>query len=162
MCFFDGMYWIHCASARLGSAPGHPRIHLIGHSYGARMAAYALAGLTHASHGSTNAVFLPYVMDSLRTVRRADMAKIGHMAGAGTGMREEQAARHAVVHTRELVESVGIPTTLKSFGVTERDLDTLVSDGLGVGRLTKAFPIQPPESTYRVIVRNAFDGVISS
>lgn len=32
---------------RLGSAPGHPRIHLIGHSYGARMAAYALAGLDH-------------------------------------------------------------------------------------------------------------------
>ncbi|TAL85957.1 MAG: iron-containing alcohol dehydrogenase [Candidimonas sp.] len=124
--------------------------------------AYALAGLTHASHGSTNAVFLPYVMDSLRTVRRADMAKIGHMAGAGTEMREEQAARHAIVHTRELVESVGIPITLKGFGVTEHDLDTLVSHGLGVSRLTKAFPIQPAESTYRAVVRSAFDGVISS
>jgi alcohol dehydrogenase class IV len=121
--------------------------------------AYALANLTHASHGSTNAVFLPYVMDSLRGVRTADIAEIGRMAGL-TGIDEADLAKRAVAHTRDLVAHVGIATTLKDFGVRESDLPGLVENGLGVARLTKAFPIQPAAEAYRIIVRNAFEGTL--
>lgn len=121
--------------------------------------AYGLAGLTHASHGSTNAVFLPYVMDRLRAVRLADIAEIGRLVGV-EGQTDDDIARKTVVHTRNLVGSVGIPTTLQGFGVTGDDLDLLVANGMGVTRLTKAFPIQPAEPAYRIIVRNAFNGVL--
>jgi alcohol dehydrogenase class IV len=119
--------------------------------------AYALAGLTHATHGSTNAVFLPYVMDSLQKVRMRDLAEIGRLAGS-TGASEIELASSAIRLTRELVASVGIPITLRGFGVKESDLDLIIENGLGVTRLTKAFPIQPSEEVYRSIVHNAYYG----
>lgn len=123
--------------------------------------AYALAGLTHATHGSTNAVFLPYVMDSLRQVRQAELAEIGRLSGSRSGNSAEL-ARDAVVATRDLVAAVGIPTTLAGFGVKESDLPGLLENGLAVTRLTKAFPIQPAQEAYASIVRNAFEGRLSA
>jgi alcohol dehydrogenase class IV len=119
--------------------------------------AYALAGLTHASHGSTNAVYLPYVMDALLEERESDLATIARLAGEPQADQASMACS-AVVRTRNLVGRVGIPTTLAGFGVTEDDLEGLIENGLGVARLTKAFPIQPPEAAYREIVTNAFHG----
>jgi alcohol dehydrogenase class IV len=123
--------------------------------------AYALANQTHASHGSTNAAFLPYVMDSLLPVRQAELAEIGRMAGLN-GPDEAALARAAVAHTRALVGALGIPTTLRACGVREHDLESLVQGGLGVARLTLAFPIQPADETYRAIVRNAFEGTLAA
>jgi alcohol dehydrogenase class IV len=120
--------------------------------------AYALAGLTHASHGSTNAVFLPYVMDALRNDRRAELAEIGRLAGEPSDASEAELARRAVVRARELVHAVGIPTTLSEFGVSEADLPALVDNGLAVTRLTKAFPLQPARPAYERIVENAYAG----
>lgn len=122
--------------------------------------AYALAGLTHATHGSTNAVFLPYVMEALLPVRQRELAEIARMAGE-TGDDEAALARRAVVRTRELVAEVGIPTTLAGFGVTADDLPALVRNGLNVTRLTKAFPIQPAGEAYARIVDDAFTGRLS-
>ncbi|HEX9172909.1 MAG TPA: iron-containing alcohol dehydrogenase [Telluria sp.] len=122
--------------------------------------AYALANQTHATHGSTNAAFLPYVMDSLLPVRQAELAEIGRMAGLA-GDDEAALARAAVARTRALVGALGIPTTLRQCGIEEGDLETLVQGGLGVARLTKAFPIQPAEQAYRAIVRNAYEGKLA-
>lgn len=119
--------------------------------------AYALAGLTHASHGSTNAVFLPYVMDALVHERESELAAVARWAGAGEG-DDRALARLASPLIRDLVSRVGIPTTLAEFGVEPRHLDRLIADGLAVTRLTKAFPIQPAEQVYGRIVRNAFEG----
>jgi alcohol dehydrogenase class IV len=123
--------------------------------------AYALANLTHATHGSTNAVFLPYVMDALLPVRKSDLAQIGRLAGL-SGNDETDLARRTIAYTRALVASVGIATTLKDFGVTESDLDGLVENGLGVARLTKAFPIQPAAQAYLAIVSNAYNGTLGA
>lgn len=121
--------------------------------------AYGLAGLTHATHGSTNGVYLPYVMDSLQQVRRSDLAEIGRLAGSkAEGV--DGLARDAVALTRQLVGSVGIPTTLAEFGVSQADLPGLLANGLSVTRLTKAYPIQPPEAAYRAIIDRAFRGQI--
>lgn len=126
---------------------------------GVHALAYALAGLTHATHGSTNAVFLPYVMDALRPVRQAELAEIARMAGE-TGTDEAALARRAVERTRDLVEMVGIPTTLPGFGVREDQIELLARNGVAVARLTKAFPIQPADAVYRRIVANAFSGTL--
>lgn len=122
--------------------------------------AYALAGLTHETHGRTNAVFLPYVMDSLVTVRISELAEIGRIAGSKKSDSIEQ-ARDAAVLTRALIKRLNMPTDLKGFGVREDQLEQLIGDGLNVVRLAKAFPIQPPQQVFAEIVRNTFHGRLS-
>jgi len=122
--------------------------------------AYALAGLTHASHGSTNAVLLPYVMDALVDVRRDELAEIARLAGATDG-DAAALARQAPVRVRQLVARVGVATDLRAFGVSEGQLPRLVSGGLAVTRLAKAWPGPSAELAYDQIVRSAFQGALS-
>jgi alcohol dehydrogenase class IV len=123
--------------------------------------AYALAGLTHATHGATNAVFLPYVLDNMRSVRQADLAQIARFAGLAE-QDEESMARAAVVHIRTLVGSLGVPTDLQGVGVSKDERELLVKNGLAVARLTKAYPVRCAESAYRDIVERAFHGVLEA
>lgn len=123
--------------------------------------AYAVAGLTHKSHGSTNAVMLPYVLDALRHVRRAELLEVAGMLGLPA--RDEEAAPCAVpLKVREMVARLGIPTDLRAFGVREQDLDTLTGDALAVTRLAKAFPVPDAAGCYRDIVRNAYEGRLAA
>lgn len=122
--------------------------------------AYAVAGQTHKSHGSTNAVMLPYVLDALRTVRQAEFLDIAGLFGIDT--RDEDAAVRAVPRAvRDLVGRLGIPTDLRAFGIAESNLDALTEDALGVVRLAKAVPLTDIKTRYREIVRCAFDGRLS-
>lgn len=122
--------------------------------------AYAVAGQTHKSHGSTNAVMLPYVLDALRTVRRAEFLDIAGLFGIDTS--NEDVALRAVPHAvRDLVGRLGIPTNLRAFGIAEASLDALTHDALDVVRLAKAFPVSNVETRYREIICNAFDGRLS-
>ncbi|WP_439586047.1 iron-containing alcohol dehydrogenase [Hydrogenophaga sp.] len=122
--------------------------------------AYALAGLTHASHGSTNAVMLPYVMDALVEYRSDELADIARLAGAPEADVRTM-ARQAPVLTRELVRRLGLAGDLVTFGVTEDQLPGLIADGLSVTRLAKAWPGDPADEAYARIVRNAFFGQLS-
>jgi len=119
--------------------------------------AYAVAGLTHKSHGSTNAVMLPYVLDALHDVRRAELLEVAGMLGLPAG-DEEAALRAVPLRVREMVARLGIPTDLRALGVREQDLDALTRDALGVTRLAKALPVLDVAERYRAIVRSAFDG----
>lgn len=122
--------------------------------------AYALAGLTHATHGSTNAVLLPYVMDALVPQRQAELAEIARLAGAADAP-QAQLAREAAVRVRTLVGKLGIPTTLAAFGLTRAQLPGMIADGLAVTRLAKAYPGPDVGSAYAGIVNNAFEGTLS-
>lgn len=119
--------------------------------------AYALAGLTHASHGSTNAVLLPYVMDALVPYRTGELADIARLAGEA-GMAKTRLARSACTHVRDLVTRLGIAGNLKDFGIGAGDLPRLVRDGLAVTRLAKACPVPSVDAIYANIVNNAFLG----
>lgn len=118
--------------------------------------AYAIAGITHKSHGSTNAVMLPYVVDALRATREAELAEVAQMFGI-EGSPTQAAAQLPVV-LRELVARLDIPADLKTFGIEESQLDHLTRDALGVARLKKAFPVADAEAAYAQIVRRAWEG----
>jgi alcohol dehydrogenase class IV len=123
--------------------------------------AYAVAGLTHKSHGATNAVVLPYVIDALRDVRRRELLDIATLFGLPTAhgaADEAQALRALPLKLRELVGQLDIPTDLRAFGIAEHQLDALSADALAVARLLKAFPVPDAAARYRRIVRNAYDG----
>lgn len=123
--------------------------------------AYALAGLTHATHGSTNAVFLPYVMDSLVHVRTAELARIARLGGAEPEGDARALARRAPLMVRELVQQLGIPTTLAGFGVEASQLEALARDALAVTRLAKAYPRGDAPEAYRAIIQAAYHGTLT-
>lgn len=122
--------------------------------------AYAVAGLTHKSHGSTNAVMLPYVLDEVAPWREAEFVELAGLLGLGA--LDAAAARRAVPRqVREWVGQLGIPTDLRAFGIAEADRERLLADGLGVERLAKAFPVPDLHAAYRRIVFNAYEGRLS-
>ena len=123
--------------------------------------AYAVAGQTHKSHGSTNAVILPYVLDSLREVRRPEMLEIARLFGVSTD-DQDRAVREVPRLVRDLVRRLDIPTDLRAFGVAEADLERLNEDAIGVARLAKALPMPDVSAVYRSIIRNAWQGRLSA
>ncbi len=121
--------------------------------------AYAVAGLTHGTHGSTNAVMLPYVLDALREVRRAELLEVAGMLGIDTGNPDAAVARVPVA-VRELVRSLDLPTDLKGFGIGKAQLAALTVDALAVTRLAKALPVKDVAACYQRIVHNAWAGAL--
>ncbi|MER1939219.1 iron-containing alcohol dehydrogenase [Castellaniella sp. FW104-16D08] len=122
--------------------------------------AYAVAGLTHRSHGSTNAVMLPYVLDNLRDVREKELAEVAGIFGIQAATPAKAASLLAVA-VRDLVAALDLPTTLHDFGIAQEQLPRLIEDGLQVTRLAKAFPKADVKGAYTSIVHNAWAGVLS-
>lgn len=122
--------------------------------------AYGVAGITHQSHGSTNAVVLPYVLDALRHERHGELLDVARLFGIEDA-DEALAVRRLPVVIRELVEELGIPGDLAAFGIGEAQLPRLTSDALGVARLAKAFPVADVPSRYATIIRNAWGGTLA-
>lgn len=123
--------------------------------------AYAVAGQTHLSHGTTNAVMLPYVLDALGDVRREEMLAIARLLDVAETDPDIAAARVPGV-VRELVAAVGLPTTLRDCGIEQRDVDALVRDALDVARLAKAFPVPDVSARYDAMVRKAWAGTLTA
>ncbi len=119
--------------------------------------AYAVAGLTHQSHGSTNAVMLPYVIDALRATRHKELLEVARLFGQ-EGESEQQVVCQLPGLIRDLIAQLGIPTTLKDFGVEHAQLPALIEDALAVTRLAKAFPVADVAGTYAQIVQRAWAG----
>jgi alcohol dehydrogenase class IV len=119
--------------------------------------AYAVAGLTHRSHGTTNAVVLPYAMEALSPHRLVEMAEIAQIFGI-SGENPEDTSRELCEFLRDLVADLGIPTNLRDLGVGEGSLDSVTRDGLAVTRLAKSFPVPDVAHAYSRIVRNAYHG----
>jgi alcohol dehydrogenase class IV len=122
--------------------------------------AYAVAGQTHKSHGSTNAVMLPYVLDAMRDVRRDELVEVGRLFGIQG--KDEEVLREMPRRLRELVGNLGIPNNLASFGIDRKDVDSVVKDALGVVRLAKAFPVSDVGLAYASIVDAAWRGSLAA
>ncbi|SAK46664.1 iron-containing alcohol dehydrogenase [Caballeronia pedi] len=120
--------------------------------------AYAVAGATHRSHGTTNAVMLPYAVGGLRQTRRAELLDIAADFGIDTAGDAGLAIDRLCLRLRELIASVGIPVDLRALGIQEAALDALTRDALAVKRLAQAFPVTDVAAVYADIVRRAFFG----
>ncbi|AKM32271.1 alcohol dehydrogenase [Pandoraea faecigallinarum] len=119
--------------------------------------AYGVAALTHKSHGATNAVVLPYVIDALCEVRHTELLEVARIFGV-TLTDDVEAVRALPRKLRELVGKLGIPTDLNAFGIPQASLKDLLVDSLGVTRLAKAFPLGNIEESYAQIIDRAWHG----
>ncbi|MBA4741846.1 MAG: iron-containing alcohol dehydrogenase [Azoarcus sp.] len=122
--------------------------------------AYAVAGQTHKSHGSTNAVMLPYVLDAMREVRRDELIDVGRMFGIDGN--DDAVLLETPRRMREVVGKLDIPNDLARFGIAREDVDRLTEDALGVARLAKAFPVPDVPAAYREIVDRAWHGRLAA
>lgn len=126
---------------------------------GVHALAYGVAAATHETHGTTNAVMLPYVMADLADSCTEDLSEVARIAGVWTSHESSRdAALRAATFVRGLIGAVELPTSLSALGVAESEIETIASAGVRVQRLTKAYPANDPENRYSQIVRAAFEG----
>lgn len=105
---------------------------------------YPLGGKYHIPHGVSNAMLLAPVMRFNEPVCRHLFAQAydrlrpeydNDRPAPGAQATEEQKSGWIVKRMEEIVERLGIPTSLKEFGIGDSDLDSLVEAGMGVQRL---------------------------
>ena len=119
--------------------------------------AYAVAGVTHHSHGTTNAVMLPYVLEELGGARAQELGEVASIFGI-TAIDRRQAIHELSGTVRSLIGAIGIPTTLKELGIKRASLPLLLDDALRVTRLAKAFPVPDVKAAYARILGNSYEG----
>ncbi len=104
---------------------------------GVHALSYPLGGKYHIAHGVSNAILLVPVMKFNEPVVRARFAacydRCCHEAEKLTSTEEKSA--WIIRRLDEIVKHLDIPTSLKTFGVPEEDLEGLVNAGMQVKRL---------------------------
>ena len=96
---------------------------------------YPLGGRYHIPHGVANAMLLLPVMRYNLPACTVQFAAICDALGEGGQASEEDKAHWLLERMEQLVGALGIPTSLKQYGVGAEELDSLVEDGMGVTRL---------------------------
>lgn len=97
---------------------------------------YPLGGKYHIPHGVSNAMMLVPVMKFNEPVCRPLLAKAyDRVVKNGRETTEEAKSAWMIEKLGNIVEKLEIPTSLKEYGVDNKDLDVLVESGMNVQRL---------------------------
>ncbi len=98
---------------------------------------YPLGGKYHIAHGVSNAILLVPVMRFNESVCKEKFAAVYdrcvHTQRSCTTVEEKSA--YVLAWMEKIVKELDIPTNLKEFGVSAKDLDGLVEAGMQVQRL---------------------------
>lgn len=98
---------------------------------------YPLGGKYHIAHGVSNAMLLAPVMRFNEPACRTRLAAAYDRCARGAGgcKTPEEKSNWIIERLEGIVSLLNIPTSLKEFGVSAGDLDTLVEAGMQVTRL---------------------------
>jgi len=122
--------------------------------------AYPLGGRFQVPHGVANSLLLPYVM---RYNVVADLPKFAEVARAMgepvEGLSLRDAAERTVHALARLARDIGIPSSLKEVGVTEKDLASLSEEASKIDRLLNNNPRRLTLKEIREIYAAAYAGV---
>ena len=108
-------------------------------------------------HGVANGIFMPYGLAFLAPACRRQLREIAEALGEDVdGLSDEEAAERGVEAVRALVQDIGIPATLKDYGLdpTELDIPQLVEDAMKSRNIvTNPRPVSPAdlEELYRTV-----------
>lgn len=130
--------------------------------HGVHALAYPLGGLFKLSHGESNAVLLPYIFDYIWPSCLTKMKNIAialELPVAGKGDRE--VALLVVQYLQDLVKDVGLPISIRQYGIQESDLDKLAEDAMEQKRLLGRSPKPYKYENARAIYQAAYDGKVS-
>ena len=98
--------------------------------------AYVLGTEYHMSHGRSNAIMLPHVMEYNKIGGIHRFVQIAKAMGENIGtLSAYEAAGKSIHAVKNLLEAVDISIKLPDYGIHERDLPTLVEGGMRQARL---------------------------
>jgi alcohol dehydrogenase class IV len=109
-------------------------------------------------HGVANGIFMPPGLEFLAPACQRELREVAEALGEDvSGLSDEQAAGRAVQHIRALLAAIGIPATLREWGIEEADFDIpqLVEDAMKSRNIsTNPRPVTPAdlEELYRVVL----------
>jgi alcohol dehydrogenase class IV len=110
----------------------------------------------HMSHGRSNAVMMPYIVDYNKIGNLNKFARVAQAMGENTeGMTPYQASEKLVESLFKLLEIVGIPCRLRDYGATEADIPELTAGGMKISRLFVPNPRNMTEKDVRDIYTSA-------
>lgn len=128
---------------------------------GVHALAYPLGGQFHIAHGDSNAVLLPYVMGYIRISCEEQLKHILEAMGSSTvGQTQEEASYTCINKLEELVNDVGIPSTLKGFNIPIESLEALTDDAIKQTRILSRSPMELKRDDIFAIYKSAFEGVV--
>lgn len=128
---------------------------------GVHALAYPLGGQFHISHGESNAVLLPYVMGYIRQSCEKRMKDILEAMGFSSNqLSQEEASLKCIEELKKLVADVGIPLSLKEFGIQEDVLDSLADDGIKQKRILARSPMPLEREDIFAIYQAAYKGEV--
>jgi alcohol dehydrogenase len=120
---------------------------------------YPVGNLTHTAHGAGVASLLPYVMEFNRPSCTGAFAQIARVLEIGNVDDSDDAlSRRLIDEVARLLESVGIPRTLKDLGLPADRQEWTAESALGIARLVKNNPRPLDLPAMQAITRAAYTG----
>jgi alcohol dehydrogenase class IV len=102
---------------------------------------YPVGSLTHTAHGAGVATLLPYVMQFNKRACEPALAQIARTLNlADSGGTDESLSQTLIDEIAALLESVGIPRTLRDLGLEADKQDYTAESALSITRLIKNNP----------------------
>ncbi len=119
--------------------------------------AYPLGGRYHISHGVSNALLLPYVMEYNKPVCLERFYDIAQAFGEPVhSLTQSQAADRVMNHLRQLCHEVAIPENLSALNISKADIPQLAEEAHNVKRLLRNNPRAPTVEDIAAIYEAAF------
>ncbi|MEE8419386.1 MAG: iron-containing alcohol dehydrogenase [Dehalococcoidales bacterium] len=117
---------------------------------------YPLGTDYHLSHGRSNAVMLPYIVDYNRQASPGKYAAIARTLGLNVdGLSVYEAGERLVEYLENLMELLGISIRLSSYGVTADDIPGMVEKAMKQDRFFVPNPRYPTDDDVREIYQKA-------
>jgi alcohol dehydrogenase class IV len=124
---------------------------------------YPVGNLTHTAHGAGVAALLPYVMEFNRPFCTGAFAHIARTLDIGAvNDSDDTLSCQLIDEVARLLESVGIPRTLKDLGLPADRQEWTAESAIGITRLIKNNPRPLDLDAMRAITRAAYTGDRSS
>lgn len=117
---------------------------------------YPLGSLYHLSHGLSNALLLPYVMEFNIVGSEKRYAEVAVALGCTKEATDQLTALAGVEKIKQLNAACGIPATLKEVGVEYTALEAMAKDAMKIQRLLKNNPREVTEALALEIFKKAF------
>lgn len=99
--------------------------------------AYPLGSKYKISHGVSNALLLPHVMEYNLTEAPEKYAKVAYALGVKPELNNEAAAKKGIELIRNMISEFGIPKRLSELNITELQLEEMAISALKIQRLLK-------------------------
>jgi alcohol dehydrogenase class IV len=126
---------------------------------GVHALAYPLGGLFHISHGESNSLMLPHVYEFILPSCHEKMEQVAFAMGTGNkAASTRDNALAALQAIRDLTQDVGIPSSLRVYGIEEKDVENLSQDAIKQTRLLARSPKTLTLDDISGIYRRALQG----